>query len=97
MVQFPAHLAKGSLQHAEIDEHSARVKDVAARMREHPVIVPVKAFAFPVKIGEKMSCRKIGFNPYFKHDSRIPKIAHSGNTAAIPERSLWDIAFASRD
>jgi len=85
MVQFSAHLAKGTLQHAEIDEHSARIKDVSARMGEHPIIVPVQAFAFTVKIGKKMSRRKIGFNPYFKHGSRIPKIARNANPVAIPE------------
>jgi len=67
MVEFRAHFAECGFQNAEIYEHSARVQDFTARMGEYPIIVPVQAFAFSVKIGKKMSRRKIGFNPDFIH------------------------------
>jgi hypothetical protein len=67
MIERSAYLAKRPFQDAKIDEHAATVEGFAPGMGEHPVIMPVKPLAFPVKIGKKMGGGKVCFYSRFVH------------------------------
>jgi len=71
MVERGAYIAEGALENAKIDEHPAFVKDVTPGMRENPVIVTVEAFAFSVKIRQKMGGGELCFYSGFIHGKRI--------------------------
>ena len=54
MVQAGAYLPEGALENPEIHEHSPRIQGFAPGVGEDPVVMPVKAFAFSVKIVQKI-------------------------------------------